>query len=319
MATLKSTFTTLGAVLLAVLMAMLPSPALAEPGVANSEVTYSADGQTFTQIEPDGYAPRSNDGISVRPGGNPNTKTTLIRHSTTNVQHLDVVIAVRDLTELTASRGNPSDFLITIVVDGVESDEYRFGDLFADGEPYDGDPNLRRVGPAIELTGDVGEVHDVKILHRLPAESGNESQRAMFLHNLAVIPQAPSPSPTPTDTETPSPTPTDTETPSPSPTDTETPSPTPTATDTETPPPTPTETEAPAPTAAATESDAPRPSGEPTDQPGPPREDDRPGPPRDDDGKSLPRTGSDVALGLGFGLALVGIGAAAALAGRRRA
>ncbi len=319
MATLKSTFTTLGAVLLAVLMAMLPSPALAEPGVANSEVTYSADGQTFTQIEPDGYAPRSNDGISVRPGGNPNTKTTLIRHSTTNVQHLDVVIAVRDLTELTASRGNPSDFLITIVVDGVESDEYRFGDLFADGEPYDGDPNLRRVGPAIELTGDVGEVHDVKILHRLPAESGNESQRAMFLHNLAVIPQAPSPSLTPTDTETPSPTPTDTETPLPSPTDTETPSPTPTATDTETPSPTPTETEAPAPTATATESDAPRPSGEPTDQPGPPREDDRPGPPRDDDGKSLPRTGSDVALGLGFGLALVGIGAAAALAGRRRA
>lgn len=79
-----------------------------------------------------------------------------------------IVIAVRDLAELTASRGSPSDFPITIVVGGVEYDEYRFGDLFADGEPYDGEPNLRRVGPAIGLTGDVGEVHDVKILHPRP-------------------------------------------------------------------------------------------------------------------------------------------------------
>lgn len=67
---------------------------MAEPGVANSEVTYSADGQTFTEIGPEGFAPRSNDGVVVRPGGRPNTKTTIIRHSTTNVQNLDVVIGL---------------------------------------------------------------------------------------------------------------------------------------------------------------------------------------------------------------------------------
>lgn len=93
--------------------------------------------------------------------------------------------------DLGATRGNPSDLLFRVFVDGEDQGEVRLGDAFASQQPYEGAPNVWQIGQGVDITGKPGDIHTVRVEVRLPQESGNESQVARFGANGAVIPGAP--------------------------------------------------------------------------------------------------------------------------------
>ncbi|MGJ3507369.1 hypothetical protein [Enemella sp. A6] len=247
---------------------------------ANSEVEYQnpANGE-WVQVGPTSTPPWRLTGGPPNPGSPGYTATVRMRATTDNTQHVHVLFGIEDLSKLDADeqeKGNPSDLMFTVHVDGEQVGERRLGNAFAEDGPFEYREGVHwRLAVKAPVSGK-NEEHVVTVRMWLPADSGNESQGVSFHLGILTVPeQAPSPTPTPTPdpTEEPSPTVDPTEEPTPTPDPTEEPTPTVDPTD------------EPSPTVDPTPSADPEPSGPPSAGPtaGPRPPGDKP--------REMPRTG----------------------------
>jgi len=175
-------------IVLLVFLGFNPTISAATLGI-NSEVSYSANGIDYYDVEEDAMIPWRFNGAQINPGSSPGIFSTQVKLLSQNQQsgRAMVMVDLSTLDNTDAERRNPSEMELEVFLNGITLGKYQVGDLFSNTSPYL-DPSVRMIGVPFPIEGEVGDINTLEIHVSLPVDASNASRLASITVNASFTP-----------------------------------------------------------------------------------------------------------------------------------